>query len=239
MNAAAYRRMLAEFTGTGLLVAVVIGSGIAATRLTDDAALRLLITAMVTALGLAVLILIFAPAGGAHFNPVVTLADWILGRHTSHGYSLGQASAVIGCQIVGAIGGAVLAEAMFAAPVLATSHHDRTGVPLLISEVVATAGLLMLIVTLARTGQLQHAAWSVGAWIGAAYWFTASTSFANPAVTIGRIFTSTYAGIAPASAPAFIAAQVAGGAVGTLLAVTIHPVPSRRARVKEPARLAG
>ena len=231
--------MLAEFTGTGLLVAVVIGSGIAATRLTSDAALRLLVNSLVTALGLAVLILIFAPAGGAHFNPVVTVADWLLGRRTEHGYSLGQACAVIGCQIVGAISGAALAEAMYAAPVLTPSQHHRGGLPVLLSEVVATAGLLLLIATLARTGRTQHAAWSVGAWIGAAYWFTASTSFANPAVTIGRALTNTYAGIAPASAPAFIAAQLIGAALGTLLAVVIYPVPARGARIEEPARLSG
>lgn len=239
MTLAAGRRLLAEFTGTGLLVAVVVGSGIAATRLTGDPALRLLVSSLVTALGLAVLILIFAPAGGAHFNPVVTAADWVLGRRTEHRYSLTEAAAVIGCQVAGAIGGAVLAEAMFAVPVLVPSRHRRGGLPVLLGEVVATAGLLLVIVTLARTGRTQHAAWSVGAWIGAAYWFTASTSFANPAVTIGRTVTSTYAGIAPASAPAFIAAQVIGAILGTLLAVIIHPVPSRGARLEEPVRLAG
>jgi glycerol uptake facilitator-like aquaporin len=232
------RRLLAEFTGTGLLVAVVVGSGIAATRLTPDGALRLLVSSLATALGLAVLILIFAPAGGAHLNPVVTAADWLLGRGGEHGYSLGQAAAVIASQTAGAIAGAALAEAMFAAPVLRPSQHHRGGGPILLSEVVATAGLL-LIVTLARTGRTQHAAWSVGAWIGAAYWFTASTSFANPAVTIGRTLTTSYAGISPASAPAFVAAQITGGSLGTLLAVVIHPVPSRAARPEQPARLAG
>jgi glycerol uptake facilitator-like aquaporin len=239
---AAGRRLLAEFTGTGLLVAVVAGSGIAATRLTTDGALRLLINSMVTALGLAVLILVFTPAGGAQFNPVVTAADWLLGRRTPHGYGLGQAAAVIGCQVSGAIAGAALADAMFSVPVLSASQHRRGGAPVLLSEVVATAGLLLLIVSLARTGRSQHAAWSVGAWIGAAYWFTASTSFANPAVTIGRTLTDTYSGIAPASAPAFIAAQILGGAVGALLAVAIYPVPPpepRRARADDPARLAG
>lgn len=239
MTAAVGRRLLAEFTGTGLLVAVVVGSGIAATRLTTDGALRLLVNSLVTALGLAVLILIFAPAGGAHFNPVVTAADWLLGRRTGHGYSVGQAVAVIGCQVAGAIAGAALADAMFAAPILSPSQHHRGGTPVLLSEVVATAGLLLLIVTLARTGRTQHAAWSVGAWIGAAYWFTASTSFANPAVTIGRTLTNTYAGIAPASAPAFIAAQVVGGSLGTALAVIVHPVRFSAARADQPARLAG
>jgi glycerol uptake facilitator-like aquaporin len=239
VNAAVVRRLLAEFTGTGLLIAVVVGSGIAATRLTTDGALRLLVNSLVTALGLAVLILVFIQAGGAHFNPVVTAADWILGRRTPRRYGLGQAAAVIACQIAGAIAGAALADAMFAEPILSPSHHHRGGAPILLSEVVATAGLLFVIVVLARTGRLQHVAWAVGAWIGAAYWFTASTSFANPAVTIGRTLTSTYAGIAPASAPAFIGAQLVGGAIGTLLAVTVYPIRRGRVRTEEPAQLAG
>ena len=239
MNPAVGRRLLAEFTGTGLLAAVVVGSGIAATRLTTDGALRLLVNSLVTAIGLAVLIVVFIQAGGAHFNPVVTAADWFLGRGTPRRYGLGQATAVMACQIAGAIAGAALADAMFAEPVLSPSQHHRGGAPILLSEVVATAGLLFVIVTLARTGRLQHVAWAVGAWIGAAYWFTASTSFANPAVTIGRTLTSTYAGIAPSSAPAFIAAQLVGGAIGTLLAVILYPVRRGRVQVEEPAQLAG
>jgi len=193
----------------------------------------------VTAMGLAVLIVVFIQAGGAHFNPVVTAADWILGRHTPRRYGLGQAAAVMACQIAGAIAGAALAEAMFAEPVLSPSRHHRGGAPLLLGEVVATAGLLFVIVALARTGRLQHVAWAVGAWIGAAYWFTASTSFANPAVTIGRSLTTTYAGIAPASVPAFIAAQLTGGAIGTGLAVAVYPARRSQVQVEQPARLAG
>jgi arsenate reductase len=236
-----WRRLLAELLGTGLLVAVVVGSGIAATRLTGDGAVRLLVNSTVTALGLAVLILIFSPAGGAQFNPVVTAADWLLGRHTPGRYSIGQALAVMASQIAGAIGGAALADGMFAVPVLSPSGHHRGGGHLLLSEVVATAGLLLLIVSLARTGRAQQASWSVGAWIGAAYWFTASTSFANPAVTIGRTLTNTYAGIAPASAPGFIAAQLLGGLLGLALAVIIYPAAAARpqAETKEPAPLAG
>jgi glycerol uptake facilitator-like aquaporin len=225
------RRLAAEFAGTGLLVAIVVGSGIAATNLTSDAGLRLLINSLVTAMGLAVLILVFLPAGGAQFNPVVTAADWLLGRR----YGIGQAAGVIGCQISGAIGGAALADAMFGQAVLSPARTHRAGTPLLLSEVVATAGLLLVIVTLARTDRIQHAPWAVGAWIGAAYWFTASTSFANPAVTIGRTLTDTYAGIAPSCAPLFIAAQIVGGALGTLLAVVIHPV----GRASTEAQLAG
>jgi glycerol uptake facilitator-like aquaporin len=239
VNAAVGRRLLAEFTGTGLLVAVVVGSGIAATRLTTDGALRLLVNSVVTALGLAVLIIVFIQASGAHFNPVVTAADWILGRRTPRRYGLGLAAAVMVCQIAGAIAGAALADAMFSEPVLSPSRHHRGGTGILLSEVLATAGLLFVIVALVRTGRLQHTAWAVGSWIGAAYWFTASTAFANPAVTIGRTLTNTYAGIAPASAPAFVAAQIVGGAIGTALAVIVYQAHPSRARAEEPAQLAG
>lgn len=237
MNAAVGRRLLAEFTGTGLLVAIVVGSGIFAARLTADPALRLLINSLVTALGLAVLILVFVSANGAQFNPVVTAVDWILGRRTSHSYGLGVAAAVILCQVAGAIAGSALADTMFGAAVLRTSTHVRGGMPVLAGEVVATGGLLLVIVALARTDRMQHVAWAVGAWIGAAYWFTSSTSFANPAVTIGRSLTDTYAGIAPVSVPAFIAAQIIGGAIGAALAVALYPLrPRGRA---EEAQLAG
>ena len=228
MNSTFSRRLVAEFTGTGLLVAIVVGSGIAATHLTTDPALRLLINSLVTAMGLAVLILLFMPAGGAQFNPVVTAADWLLGRNTEHRYGVGQAVVVIVSQIAGAIAGAALADAMFRQAVLTPSHKHRTGAPLLLGEVVATAGLLLVIVALARTSRLQHAAWAVGAWIGAAYWFTSSTSFANPAVTVGRSLTDTYAGIAPSSVALFIAAQIVGGALGTLLAVFVYPLHRTR-----------
>jgi glycerol uptake facilitator-like aquaporin len=233
------RRLAAEFTGTGLLVAVVVGSGIAAASLTGDGAVRLLVNSLVTAMGLAVLILVFSPAGGAHFNPLVTIADWLLSRRKRCGP--GETAAVVAAQIAGAIGGAALADGMFGQPILSPSRTTRAGFPLLLSEVVATAGLLLVIVTLARTGRTVHAPWAVGAWIGAAYWFTASTSFANPAVTIGRTLTRTYAGIAPSSAPAFIIAQVIGATLGTLLAVVIHPaaVPDAAPSAQAQTQLTG
>jgi len=239
VNQTVGRRLVAEFTGTGLLVAIVVGSGIAATNLTADVALRLLINSLVTAMGLAVLIVVFMPVGGAQFNPVVTGADWLLSRRTGHRYGIGEACAVIVCQVAGAVAGAALADAMFRQALLTPSHKHRTGAPLLLSEIVATAGLLLIIVALARTGRLQHVSWAVGAWIGAAYWFTASTSFANPAVTIGRSLTDTYAGIAPSSVPAFIAAQIIGGAVGTLLAVVMYPLRRTDGVVDNQAQLAG
>jgi len=145
----------------------------------------------------------------------------------------------VACQIGGAIAGTALADAMFAEPVLSASQHHRGGGPVLLSEVVATAGLLFVIVTLARTGRLQHVAWAAGVWIGAAYWFTACTSFANPAVTIGRAFTSTYAGISAASVPAFVTAQLAGGAIGALLAITLYPARPAPAPTGQTAQLAG
>jgi glycerol uptake facilitator-like aquaporin len=241
MKTALARRLVAEAAGTGLLVAVVVGSGSAAARLTGDGALRLLVCSLVTAMGLAVLIVVFTPAGGAQFNPVVTGSDWLLTRGTPRAYSLAQAAAVIGCQVAGAVGGAALADAMFAQPV-AVSRTHRGGAGVWLGEVVATAGLLLVIMALARSGRSQHMAWAVGAWIGAGYWFTSSTSFANPAVTIGRAFTGTYAGIAPASVPAFIAAQALGGALGTVLAVVVCPARAPSVTAGEPgqpARLAG
>jgi len=235
------RRLVAEFAGTGLLVAVVVGSGIAVTRLTTDGALRLLVCSLVTGMGLAVLIVVFAAADGAQFNPVVTGADWLLARGTRRAYGAGEAAAVILCQVAGAIGGAALADAMFSEPAVAVSRTHRGGLGVLLGEVVATAGLLLVIVALTRTGRTQHVAWAVGAWIGAAYWFTSSTSFANPAVTVGRALTGTYAGIAPSSVPAFIGAQVAGGALGTGLAVAMFPAPRKSAAAENarPARLVG
>jgi glycerol uptake facilitator-like aquaporin len=207
------------------------------TRLTGDAATRLLVSAVVTALGLAVLITVLAPASGAHFNPLVTAADWLLARRGPCRYGPALAAAVMASQVTGAIGGTALANAMFAVPALAVSRTRRGGGPVLLGEVVVTAGLLLLIVTLARTGRAGQAAWPVGAWIGAAYWFTSSTAFANPAVIIGRTLTPTYAGIAPAPAPAFVAAEILGGALGTALAVIINP--ARQITASQPARLAG
>ncbi|PZF81308.1 aquaporin [Jiangella anatolica] len=221
------RRLLAEFLGAGLLVAVVVGSGTAAQRLSpDDTGLQLLQNSTATVLGLAVLILLFGPVSGAHFNPVVSVADWWLGRGSGTGLSGGAAGAYVVAQCAGGIGGALLANAMFSVDGgLATT--ERTGTGLLLGEVVATAGLVLLIFALVRTGRAALAAPAVGAYIGAAYWFTSSTSFANPAVTVGRIFSDTFAGIAPSSAPAFVAAQLVGAAVGVVLVLALYPAPAR------------
>lgn len=218
------RRLLAEFVGTALLVAVVVGSGIAAAALSpDDVGLQLLENSMATVFGLAVLILMFGPISGAHFNPAVTAADWLLGRRSGTGIAGKDVVAYAGAQVAGGITGAWLANLMFDRQVfeIATKHRLSTGH--LVAEVVATAGLIMLIFTLARTGRAALSAAAVGAYIGAAYWFTSSTSFANPAVTIGRIFSDTFAGIAPGSAPGFIAAQLVGALAGLALVVVLYP----------------
>lgn len=224
------RRALAELLGTGLLVTVVIGSGIMAQRLSPgDIGLELLENSIATALGLAVLILMLAPVSGAHFNPVVTLADYALGRRGGAGIAVPAVIAYIPAQIAGGIGGAVLANAMFGLPSVTFSRHVRTGGHLWLGEVVATAGLVLVIFALARTGRDRNAPAAVGAYIGAAYWFTSSTSFANPAVTIGRAFTNTFAGIAPASIPGFVLAQLAGAVLGALAVAVLYPRRSRPA----------
>jgi glycerol uptake facilitator-like aquaporin len=217
------RRLLAEFLGTGLLVAVVVGSGIAAQTLSTDIGLELLENSLVTAGGLAVLILIFGPISGAHFNPVVSIADWLLGRRTRTGLPSRELGPYVAAQISGAIVGAILADAMFAKPLVSWSTHHGSSPHLWLGEVVATAGLLLVIVALARNGRGSQTPWAVGAYIGAAYWFTSSTSFANPAVAIGRAFTNTFAGIAPVSLPGFVIAELVGGGVGLGLLTLLYP----------------
>ncbi len=221
------RRLLAEFLGTALLVAVVVGSGIAAEQLSpDDVGLQLLENSTATVLGLTVLILLFGPVSGGHFNPVVSLADWFLGRRAGQGLPLAEVGAYSSVQIVGGIAGAVLANAMFGVQT-SLSTKDRATGPHFLAEVVATTFLIALIFALARSGRGALAAPAVGAYIGAAYWFTSSTSFANPAVTIGRVFSDTFAGIASTSAPAFVAAQLLGLAVGAAVTLALYPDISR------------
>jgi glycerol uptake facilitator-like aquaporin len=218
------RRLLAEFTGTALLVTVVVGSGIAAAQLSpNDVGLQLLENSTATVFGLAVLILMFGPVSGAHFNPVVTAADWLLGRRSGTGIGAADAAAYSVVQVIGAVVGAWLANVMFDRQVFEFSGKDRITTGHLVGELVATAGLIALIFTLARTGRAAVSAAAVGAYIGAAYWFTSSTSFANPAVTVGRMFSDTFAGIAPSSAPGFIGAQIVGALIGLALIVALYP----------------
>jgi len=223
------RRLFAEFLGTGLLVTVIVGSGIAAQQLSpSETGLQLLENSTATALGLAVLILMLGPVSGAHFNPLVSLADWFLGRRLGAGLTLSEVGAYTIAQCAGGILGAVLANVMFdVGQQLSTKH--RVGSGHLVGEVVATAGLIALIFALARTKRGLLAAPAVGAYIGAAYWFTSSTSFANPAVTVGRMFTDTFAGIAPSSVPAFIGMQVVGAALGIGIVLVLYPDAGQRA----------
>lgn len=218
-----WRRAIAEALGTGLLVAIVVGSGIAAQQLSpNDTGLMLLENSLATMLGLAVLIAMFQKLSGAHFNPIVTLADRVLGTR----WAVGEIMVYVGGQVAGGIGGAVLANAMFATST-SISTTDRATAGHLLAEVVATAGLVLVIFALVRGGRASVVAPAVAAYIGAAYWFTSSTSFANPAVTIGRIFTDTFAGIAPTSVLPFLGAQVVGAAIGVALVVLVFPARKR------------
>ncbi|HXV92231.1 MAG TPA: MIP/aquaporin family protein [Pseudonocardia sp.] len=224
------RRLLAEFLGTGLLVAVVVGSGIAAQELSpDDTGLQLLQNSITTVFGLGVLILLFGPVSGAHFNPVVSAVDWALGRRRGTGLTGRDTLAYVVAQVLGGVGGALLANIMFSLPAVQVSEKVRSGAGLWIGEVVATAGLIAVIVALARSGRAALSAAAVAGWIGAAYWFTSSTSFANPAVTVSRMFSDTFAGITPSSVPAFLLAQLAGAALGAALVVLLYPDAPRAA----------
>ncbi len=213
------RRLLAELLGSAFLAALVIGSGIAAQTLSPhDVGLELFENAAATAAGLFAIILMFGPVSGGHFNPVVSLADASFG-----GLRPLDAAAYLATQIVGCIIGAITANGMFSLAAVSISTHHRATAPHLLSEAVATAGLLLVIFALARTRRTSTAPAAVGAYIGAAYFFTSSASFANPAITIARGFSDTFAGIAPASMPTFIAAQVAGGICAVLAIRTLYP----------------
>jgi arsenate reductase len=212
------RKLLAEYLGSLLLAALVIGSGIAAQHLSTDVGLQLLENAAATAAGLYAIILIFGPVSGGHFNPVVSLVDAALG-----GMPWRHALAYLPAQILGCITGAVLANLMFALDPVSIATTHRATAAHGVAEVVATAGLLLVIFSLVRSGRVERAPAAVGAYIGAAYWFTSSTSFANPAITIGRMFSDTFAGIAPSSAPLFIATQLIGAVVAVLLIRVLYP----------------
>ena len=224
MTAPLPRRLLAEYLGSAFLAALVIGSGIAAQQLSHDTGLRLLENAAATAAGLFAIILMFGPVSGGHFNPVVSLVDAAFG-----GLSRRDVAAYVPAQVAGCITGAVVANAMFALSAISISTHHRASPAHLFAEVIATLGLLLVIFALVRSGRVATAPAAVGAYIGAAYWFTSSTSFANPAVTIGRAFTNTFAGIAPSSIPGFVIAQIIGAAVGVGALIALYPQPTRGA----------
>jgi glycerol uptake facilitator-like aquaporin len=214
-----WRRLLAEFLGSGLLAAIVIGSGIAAQTLSPgEIGIQLFENAVATAAGLFAIILMFGPISGAHFNPVVSFVDAAFG-----GLKWRDAVAYAPFQTVGCIGGAVLANVMFSQAAISISTKHRASGPHWVSEVVATMGLVLVIFALARSGRSHLAPAAVGAYIGAAYFFTSSTSFANPAITVGRMFSDTFAGIAPSSVPSFISAQIVGGLLAFGLVRGLYP----------------
>jgi arsenate reductase len=214
-----WRRLLAEFLGSAFLGALVIGSGIAAQRLSPgQTGLELVENAAATAAGLFAIILMFGPVSGGHFNPVVSFADAAFG-----GLSWRDAAAYLPAQVAGCTAGAVIANLMFALPAITISTKHRASAAHFLSEVIATVGLLLVIFALARSGRTRSAPAAVGAYIGAAYWFTSSTSFANPAITIGRMFSDTFAGIAPGSVLSFIGAQVIGGALAVAIIKVLYP----------------
>jgi glycerol uptake facilitator-like aquaporin len=218
-SAVLWRRIVAEFLGSAFLAALVIGSGIAAQRLSPgNVGLELLENAAATAAGLFAIILMFGPVSGGHFNPVVSFADAALG-----GMRWRDAAAYLPAQAGGCITGAVLANVMFGLPAVSISRHDRASPARFLSEIIATLGLLLVIFALARTGRNQTAPAAVGAYIGAAYFFTSSASFANPAITVGRMFSDTFAGIAPAAVPSFVAAQVIGGLLAVVIVKVLYP----------------
>jgi glycerol uptake facilitator-like aquaporin len=213
------RRATAELVGTALLVAIVVGSGIAAQRLSPgDVGLQLLENSVATGAGLVALILAFGAVSGAHLNPVVTIADRILGGTSSR-----DAAVYVGAQVVGACLGAMVANLMFGLPAVDVATHTRSSGALWSGEAVATFGLVLVILGVVRAGRTNVAAFAVGAYIVAAYWFTSSTSFANPAVTVGRMLSDTFAGIAPASVPMFVVMQVVGALVAVGLGLYLFP----------------
>ena len=215
----ALRRLVAEFIGTALLLGAVVGSGIAAQRLSpSDVGIQLLENAAATSAALVAIILAIGPVSGAHLNPVVTLADWILG-----GVSGTLAAGYLVAQVLGASVGTVLANLMFGLPAIDISSRARAGPGLWLAEVVATFGLLLVVFGVVRSGRTNVVPFAVGAYIAAAYWFTASTSFANPAVTIARELSNTFAGISTSSVPGFLVAQLAGTALAVMTIRYLYP----------------
>jgi len=213
------RRVLAELVGTALLLIAVVGSGIAAQRLSpDDTGLQLFENAAATAVALIAIILAVGAVSGAHLNPLVTVADRAFGGLTTR-----EAGAYCGAQVTGAVIGTVIANLMFELPAVELSERSRSGSGVWLAEVVATFGLLLVVFGVARSGRSSFAPFAVGAWIGGAYFFTSSTSFANPAVTIARALTDTFAGIRPASVPGFVVAQGTGAALAVAVVRILYP----------------
>ncbi|MFJ8210069.1 aquaporin [Streptomyces sp. NPDC096033] len=234
-KASLLRRTAAELIGTAGLLVVVIGSGIQAASLSRDTGVALVANSLATAIGLGLIITLFGPLSGAHLNPVVTLTAWWARRAGGEGLAAREAFAYAAAQIAGAITGAVVAEMMFGRTPGTFSTRVRDGGHLLIGEVVATAGLVLVIQGLGRIGRPRLIPAAVAAYIGAAIWFTSSSSFANPAGTIGRAFSDSFTGIAPQSLPGFVAAQLAGGVLGLALATLLYGREYTKERDRTPA----
>jgi glycerol uptake facilitator-like aquaporin len=235
MTTALWRRLLAEFVGSAFLAALVIGSGIAAQQFSPgNLGLELFENAAATGAGLAAIILMFGAVSGGHFNPVVSCVDAVFG-----GVSWRDAAAYLPVQVAGCVVGAVVANVMFSRAAIELSTKHRASPAHFLSEIIATLGLVLVIFALARSGRSRSAPAAVGAYIGAAYFFTSSTSFANPAITVGRMFSNTFAGIAPSSAPSFIGAQLVGGVIAVGLILLLYPrlTPEQAGEILVPDRI--
>ncbi|AXE27115.1 hypothetical protein C0216_30165 [Streptomyces globosus] len=232
IHASLPRRAAAEFAGAAGLLAVVVGSGIQAAALSSDTGVALAVNSLASAIGLGLAVTLFAPISGAHLNPVVTLASWWARRRGGAGLPGREALAYAAAQTAGAVAGAVLAETMFGRVPGAFATQVRGGGHLLVGEVVATAGLVLVIWGLDRTGRPRLVPAAVAAYLACAIWFTSSGSFANPAGTVGRAFSDSLTGIAPQSLPGFVAAQLAGGALGLALAALLYGGRGRRTAVR-------
>jgi glycerol uptake facilitator-like aquaporin len=236
-DAPLWRRLLAEFLGSAFLAAIVIGSGIAAQNLSPgNIGLELFENAVATAAGLFAIILMFGPISGGHFNPIVSFVDAAFG-----GLSWKDATAYLGAQVPGCVAGAVVANVMFSQAAISLSTKHRASGAHWFSEVVASVGLMLVIFALARTSRSNLAPAAVGTYIGSAYFFTSSTSFANPAITVGRMFSNTFAGIAPSSVPSFVSAQVVGGILAFVLIRCLYPglTSAQAAEAVQPHHMGG
>ncbi|GAA0661049.1 aquaglyceroporin AqpS [Kitasatospora atroaurantiaca] len=223
------RRLAAEAVGTAVLAAVLVGSGIQATGLSQDGGVQFLANVLASVLALAVLIALLAPVSGAHFNPLVSAAAWWTDRRSGTGLTARELGAYVLAQLAGAVVGAGVANAMFERPFVQLSGHDRSAGHLWLAEGVATGVLILLVFGLLRSDRARYAPVAVAAWIGAACWGTSSGSFANPALTFGRALSDSYTGIAPGSVPAFVLAQVVGAGVGLTLVTLLFGRSSDRA----------
>lgn len=212
------RQALAEAVGTAFLLMAIVGSGIMASSLSEDGGVQLLAVAVLTGMALAAIILAVGPVSGAHLNPVVSLADWFLG-----GLSLRALAGYVTAQLGGGLVGTVLANLMFSLPPVALATTSRSGAGLWLGETIATAGLLLVIFGMVRSGAARSVAFAVGCYIAAAHFFTSSTSFANPAVTVARAITDTFGGIDPAHVPLFVVFQLIGGVVAVVLIRLLYP----------------